>query len=216
MIEMLSVCACIMFVSGYVGNLYKDLKDSALRANCANNLSQCGTALSQYARDYYGFFPLFTNEKGLGDLSNWRDLYFFTDPLSYHFSTASIPPYNIRQGNMTLDPRLPRLLTEYTAGVEVMCCPSQGNSSYWKNIGPFFYNATIPFRDPSQKRWQAVAQKDQSQPLAGCQNPGFAHNFYDRSWRHGSKKDSEEGYCNLLYPDGRVQEKRHPISWSGK
>lgn len=216
LVELMSVTTMMLVIAGFVSDIVKAGHSGLALTECASNLRQTGIAFNMYREDYY-MLPEFYPPLGLGDLHNWSDLYSFSDPGGDYFSSLTISPGNIRLGNMTADPRVPRLLEEYAGDndVALLCCPSQGASAFWKDLGPFYYNTSNPFFFGATKKWQPLARKNPKQPLAACQNPQFLLNFSDRSWRHGKRRRAE-GTNNHLYRDGSVKEVCNPHSWTSQ
>lgn len=216
--EMLTVTACVMLVLVFGLDALKKARSTGLLTLCASQLSHTGKLFNQY-RDDYHFYPEFAPPTGLGDRSNWYDLYGFSDPGFYYFSPTLVPG-GICLGDRTADPRVPRLLVHYTdnQSVEEICCPSQGDNVYWKNIGPYYYNTNNPFNTfpVSARKWVARCRKDPAQPLAACQNPDeLFSGSGERTWRHGARTVTD-GINNHLFRDGSVQPYEIPLNWSGR
>jgi len=97
-------------------------RDKAIDADCCSRLRQLGSAFSSYKCDYR-YFPTFRYPSGLEDKANWQDLWADADPMGCFFVTPQVNP-----------PRVPRLMEEYAKSLEVLHCPCQGASSYWKDV----------------------------------------------------------------------------------
>lgn len=211
--ELIAATACILVVAGFLADSVKGAIERALLTSCASNLRLTSGAFRMYREDYH-MLPEFHPPQGLGDLDNWADLYAHADPWGEYFSLLTVQPGGIRLGNMTADPRVPRLLAEYTGGNGhlAVCCPGRGRSEFWKDVGPYYYNTNNPFFFGTEKMWRPLARFDRRQPLAACQNPQFMLLHYDRTWRHGIRR-GPEGTNNHLRQDGAVRELLNPQDW---
>ncbi|MFH0910206.1 MAG: prepilin-type N-terminal cleavage/methylation domain-containing protein [Planctomycetota bacterium] len=196
--------------------------------SCVARLRMTGQALLLYAEDYRGNFPGAAPPEGFGDLANWGDLWAQTDiPGGCFFSTDPDADHpEVLEGNKTVFPRVPRMLARYVGGdVTALHCPGRGETQFWFDLGPYYYNTTVPWgstRLPSDKlandcgAWIPMFFKPLPDPnlaLVACQNPvGVKTRGY--AWRHGTRTSrSPEGLNNQWYCDGSIRTVANPQDW---
>lgn len=216
--ELMGVIAVMFMGLSLLCEMVKEGKRTGMQTACAGQLRQVGMLFQAY-KDDYRRLPEFLPPDQLGDYTAWRDLYEATDPDGTCFSPYKMKSgsaANIPLGDRTGDPRIPRLFhTRYGAELDLLCCPSQGESPFWKDIGPYYYNTSNPFNSSPLQMWRPLARASATQPLAGCQNPEYLLNNGDRSWRHGDRS-TQGGINNHLFRDGSVRDLAAPRSWDAR
>lgn len=213
LMELLVVVAILLVLAGFGFSLIRNAMEESDLARCASNLHQTGIALNAYC-DEWRVYPEAAPPLGFGDLHNWGDLY-----------AASAPSEGDPFNNMTVYPRVPRVLTDYLHQTEPLICASHGASEFWPEIGPYYYNVTSPWFNETLPdghlvsnygRWvpRHALSGGEKHALAACQNPQRSGQAFG-SWRHGMRAPSDpDGRNNHLFANGSVHTLWNPASWT--
>lgn len=208
LMELLITCSIILLLSLLASTCYSRIKSLSLQGYCGNNLRQVNGALYVY-RERYSAFPILARPSGLGDRTNWKDLFGHLDGGMGYFAEGS--------GDATRAPRIPRLLESYTDDIQSLFCPGQGAFANWKNVGPYYYNTNDPFADDTPL-WRPMTMNPgmrMRHPLAGCQSPTMTAIDSTHTWRHGFPH-GKGGINQHLFADGSVRRYDNPNTWDAQ
>jgi len=215
--ELLAVTLICLLIASLLLGAIRVARETARSADCVHRLHALGFVFEQYQEEY-GLYPTFGPSPGLGDRYNWYDLYGFSDMMGQSFIAMDFNGNGIAEGNETQFPRVPRLLADYTEGWEPLICPSQGESAFWYDLGPYFYNVTLPWPlDGVGDLYEPKAPMRGNklcEPLAACQSPVQAQ-LGMACWRHGDRLPrAPGGINNTLFLDQSVKGLRNPGNWT--